>query len=93
MTALWSYAAIGLLVAGAAAAGSGDFALIVPGQPPICATSATTCEQARYAIRMGWLEGLMGELPTKCEPHPNCFSARSGCIPGYRGPRPEGHCR
>jgi hypothetical protein len=97
MTALASYAAIGLLVAGAAVAGSGDYVLIVPlPEKPglhICAKSHESCEMAREAVRAGWfLEGLR-DAPTRCEPDPNCFSDRSNCIPRYVGPRREGYCR
>ncbi len=60
-----------------------DWALIVPGQAPTCAKSEATCEQARYAIRMGWLVGLMNELPTRCEPRPQgCFDPASNVIHG-----------
>ncbi len=88
MTGLASYAAIGLLVAGAAVAGSGDYMLIVPlPETPgrgICAKSQQSCEAARAAIKNGWfLTEVMRGAPTFCIPWPGCFSEESNVIRGY----------
>ncbi len=74
--------AIILLVAGVG--GSGDYALIVPGQPPMCAKSSQSCEMARTAISKGWfLKEIPPDTPTSCAPSPGCFSTQSNCIVGY----------
>ncbi len=83
MTALVSYAAIGLLFVGAAAAGSGDYVLIVPGEPPICAKSRDTCEAAREAIRKGWWLISRRDAATVCRPMPGCFPESSNHIRGF----------
>jgi len=82
--ALVSYAAIGLMFVGAAAADSGDYALIVPNQSVICAKSERSCEAAREAIRKGWLlKEIPRNTPTQCIAWPGCFSEKSNCIEGH----------
>ena len=83
MTALPSYAAIGLSFVLAAASGMGDYALILPNQPPICAKSEATCETAREAIRTGQWPIARPQVETGCIPAPNCFSAESLVIKGH----------
>ncbi len=83
MNALASYAAIGLLVAGAAVAGSGDYILILPTGEQICAKSSEVCETARVAIRKGWWPILDKDVMTVCQPRPECFSEQSNHIRGY----------
>lgn len=63
---------------------------IVPGG--ICAEDYDTCDAAVRAIRDGWLWPNLRGVHVLCVPHPNCFSARENCIPGYNGPRAEGYC-
>lgn len=72
---------------------AGDYALTIPGEPPVCAKSAETCEAARTAIAQGWLPPIPPNAETSCAPSPRCFSERENCIPGYAGARVEGHCR
>lgn len=72
----------------------------------VCAKTREACELARRFVAhppaedpadknyVGWfMIGLPSGTPTWCEPSPTCFNARSNCIPGYTGPRPEGICR
>jgi len=82
MTAGLSYAAIGLLFIGAAA-GSGDYALILDNQPPICAKSEANCETAREAIRTQRWPIARPNAATSRIPMPGCFSAESLVIRGY----------
>lgn len=60
-----------------------DYRLILQGQPAICAKDKATCEMAREAVARGWIEGVPRETPSRCEPAPGCFSARSNCIEGW----------
>lgn len=85
MTALPSYAAIGLLFVGAAAtSGSGDYALVVPNQPAICAKSVEVCKAAREAIKRGWFLPEVGrDAATYCIASPGCFTAESLVIRGF----------
>lgn len=83
MKALASYAAIGLLFAGAALAGSGDYVLILPTGEEICAKSADNCETARRAIERGWWPIMPSGSGIRCEAHPQCFSPASNTIKGY----------
>jgi hypothetical protein len=69
----------------ASAAGSGDYALVLPGERD-CAKSLPTCEAARAAITRGWLAGVPRDAPAKCEPSPWCFGQRSLYIPGFNAP-------
>jgi len=76
--------AIGLSFLVAAASGSGDYALIAPNQPPICAKSVEVCEVAREAIKRGWfLKEIGRDAATYCIASPGCFSAESLVIKGY----------
>jgi len=85
MTALPSYLVIAssLLFAAAASTGDGDYQLVLPDQPAICAKSARTYEDARAAIRRGWWPVADREAETACRPAPGCFSPRSLCIIGH----------
>jgi hypothetical protein len=84
MTALASYAAIGLLVAGAAVAGSGDYVLLLPTGEEVCAKSADTCNAAIRAIERGWWPILPSGSGLRCEPRPRgCFPESSNHIKGY----------
>ena len=83
MTALPSYAAIGLLFLVAAAARSGDYVLLLPDGERVCAKSAADCIAAQNAIRRGWWPVAAPEAPTTCRPSPGCFDARSLCIEAY----------
>ncbi len=85
-----------LLVAGAAVAGSGDYMLVMPEGGVGTGTkskSAQMCQEAREAAWAGRLPDVPAGTPSRCEPAPGAFSTRSNCIVGYRGSRPEGHCR
>ena len=73
------------LVLAVAAAGSGDYILLVPGEAAICAKSRDTCEAAREAIRTERWPIAARDAVTSCRPSPGCFSARSLVIPGYNG--------
>ncbi len=80
-----------VVVLGTAAAdsGDGDWELLIPGEPPICAKSSDACNEARDALAEGrWLP--VGADPQHapfryiiCKPHPGCFPAASLTIPGY----------
>lgn len=71
-----------------------DYALVIEGQQDqICAKTQHDCETARSAIAHGWWLPEMQLMKTICIQHPNCFDARSNCIPGYYGSRAEGYCR
>jgi hypothetical protein len=59
-----------------------DYALVLPHERD-CAKSAQTCEAARQAIGRGWLPGVAPGTPARCEPAPDCFSARSDCIANF----------
>lgn len=86
MTALMSYAAIGVLLAGAAVAGSGDYLLVMREHGVITASkskSAATCERAREAAWAGRLPDVPASTPSRCEPRPGAFSERSNCISGF----------
>lgn len=73
-------AAFGLLVVLAA---STDWGLALPTETD-CAKSQETCEMARYAITRGWLDGILPDTATRCEPMPQgCFSPESNVIRGY----------
>lgn len=72
------------VVLAAAAAGSGDYALSLPNEPPTCAKSQATCEQARVAVRKGWLPDVPRDAPTDCVPAPGCFAPASNFIAGRR---------
>ena len=67
----------------AAAAGTGDYRLTAPGHEDACAKSLATCRAAQNAIRNGWLIDVERDTPTRCEPAPGCFDARSLCIQSY----------
>ena len=82
MTALPSYAAIGLSVLVAAASGSGDYVLLLPSGERVCAKSAETCAAAQDAIRRGWWPVAAPEAETVCEPSPACFPPSSLVIRG-----------
>jgi hypothetical protein len=61
-----------------------DYELVVAGiGGPICAKSHATCEQARTAIRHGWLPPIADDAPAACHPHPGCFAPESLCIANY----------
>jgi hypothetical protein len=75
--------ALGLVLT-VAAASSGDYALIAPGIPPICAKSSETCEAARIAISKGWFLDLPRDTVTVCQPSPGCFDPVSLEIRGRR---------
>lgn len=68
--------------------GASDFELVVEGVPgPICAKSAAVCEAARRAIRDDkWSLGVPADTPSRCTPHPDCFSFESNFIAGYNLP-------
>lgn len=86
MNALLSYAAIGVLFAGAAVAGSGDYVLVMRERGATTETkakSAATCEQARAAAWAGQLPDVPAGTPSRCEPRPGAFSERSNCIAGH----------
>lgn len=78
-----------VVVLGTAAAGSGDYMLVMPengiatGSP---AKSEETCELARLAAWRGWLPGVPEGTPSRCEPHPGAFDARSNFIDGFNMP-------
>lgn len=88
------------------AAGSGDYELRVDGEGPICAKSLATCEEAKgylasppaaYAPavrdrRGRFMDAAAPGIAAECVPHPGCFSRRSNCVLGYRGPLKEGIC-
>ena len=83
MTALPSYAGIGLAVLVAAASGSGDYVLVLPDGERVCAKSAETCSAAQEAIRRGWWPVAAPEADTVCSPAPGCFPAPSLVIRDY----------
>lgn len=90
MIPLHPVAAVAIVLA-VAAAGSGDYELIVPGWPdalsPICAKSETVCDAARLAIFEGRLDDIAPQgTRTRCVAHPQCFPAESNFIPGYSAP-------
>lgn len=71
------------VVLGTAAAGSGDYMLIMPENGVATgskAKSANDCEKAREAAWDGLLPGIPPLTPSRCEPHPGAFSERSNCI-------------
>lgn len=75
-------------------ADASDWRLVVPGENwPTCAKDEASCTDIQRAIRQGFIQSIMPDAKTRCEPAPDCFSERSNCIPGYVGPRREGHCR
>jgi hypothetical protein len=86
MTAIFSYAAIGLLVAGAAVASSGDYMLVMPEGGVATGTKSKSlqmCQEAREAAWAGRLPNIPAGTPSRCEPAPGAFSARSNCIQNY----------
>jgi hypothetical protein len=86
-----------VVVVGTAAAGSGDgdWALLIPGEKPICAKSEATCYAARDAIGAGrwtplgidrsYLNASIAFID--CKPSPGCFPAASLTIPGFNAPK------
>ena len=74
------------VVLAVAAAGSGDYALVLrPSGEVICTKSIETCETAVRALRARrWIP--LNERATvdgECIPRPACFTERSQCIAGY----------
>jgi hypothetical protein len=83
-----------LFVLASAAGSSGDWALTIYGQKPICAVDEVSCQKAIAALnstpqRLGW---VAPGTPMRCDPAPNCRDPRELCIAGYRGARAEGFC-
>ena len=78
-----------VVVIGCAAAGSGDYVLVMPehgigtGSP---AKSLETCEAARRAAWNGWLPDVPAGTPSRCQRAPGAFSERSNCIAGHNCP-------
>ncbi len=74
------------VVVGVAAAGSGDadYALIAPGEKPICAKSHADCLAARDAIAAGRWPIVPRDTPVICRPTPACFPEASNHIPGFK---------
>ena len=63
-----------------------DWALLVGAEGmegAICAKGREVCETARAAIQRGLWPIVPPETPTRCVPHPNCFSPASNCIERY----------
>lgn len=65
------------------AGSAGDYVLILPGQPPICAVDEASCEKAIDAVRRGWLHWDERDAVLRCQPSPGCFSPESQVIRGY----------
>lgn len=71
----------------AAAAGSGDYQLVVRGEDIICVKSESLCEKARDAISDGRWPLVLPETPTACVPAPGCFPPESLVIRGFNDGR------
>lgn len=75
-----------VVVTGCAAAGTGDYWLVLPEHGVGTATPAkslATCQEARRAAWRGWLPGVPAGTPSRCERHPAAFSTASECIRGW----------
>jgi hypothetical protein len=75
-----------VVVVGTAAAGTGDYALVMPENgvgTGSCAKSLEACRDAQAAVQMGYITSVPKGTPTRCQPKPGCFSKRSNCIVGF----------
>ena len=74
------------LVLVAAAAGAGDYVLLLPTGERICAKSAADCSAAQEAIRRGWWPVAAPDAETVCSASPACFPLPSLVIRGHNDP-------
>jgi hypothetical protein len=75
-----------VLSTAAAGSGDGDWALVIPGEQPICAKTERMCYAARDAIGAGhWRQDLSAQIYPQidCVPAPGCFPAASNYIKGF----------
>ena len=74
------------VVLGTAAAGTGDYMLVMPENgvgTGSKAKSLQSCESARQAAWAGLLPDVPAGTPSRCEPAPGAFDDQSNCIVGF----------
>jgi len=63
----------------------GDYELRTPTES-IKVKSAQACLDGQRAIARGWIKSIPANTPTICFPHPDFFTPRENCVPGFNCP-------